>query len=521
MILTKSRIFLISCLVFISGVALASFLPTGLLVAYQLWLFIGVTICFVFMILYWQYKVGAMCTSLLPLFFLFLSLFFLAVWRHSLSLPIDVPNKIVHYNGKNVSLVGLINNKPDIRQINQKLEIKVKSLQQQVEVGQDLPQRKKISGKVLITTNLYPTYEYGDELEIGCKLEAPEGFNDFAYDRYLARYGIYSVCYYPKIKISKTGQGNWLYGNIFKIKDKLENLIDYGLVEPESSLARPIIFGGQKGLDDELRQQFSRLGLTHIMAVSGFNISILAAIVVTSLLAIGLARRQAFYLTVFILAVYVVLVGLPASAMRAGLMGGLVLWALHLGRLNKLTNSLVLTAAILLLINPKLLRDDVGFQLSFLAILGLVYVYPLLENLFEKIKIPELKGIRSILSMTIAAQVFTWPIMAYNFSQVSLIAPLSNLLIIWAIPFLTIVILIALGLSLIMPGLAFLFFLPALIILKYILLIVKLLVKIPYGYIEINSLFFSWWGWLVIYYIVSALVVLKVRKRLEKNCKIV
>ncbi len=298
------------------------------------------------------------------------------------------------------------------------------------------------------------------------------------------------------------------YSKIFSFKAKLAGLIDTGMSEPESSLARPIFFGGHKGLDQKVRDDFQKTGLTHIMAVSGFNVSILAVIVMAVLLALGISRRYSFYIAVMILAAYIVMVGLPASAMRAGLMGFLVLWALKLGRLNKMTNSLVLTAAVLLLINPKLLRDDVGFQLSFLAIAGLVYAYPILEAVWQKIKLPKLKGLSDGLLITLAAQVFTLPILAYNFSQISLIAPLANLAVLWTLPVLTIFILIALPLSWAVPGLSFIFFLPSLILTEYILIVVKYLAGLPFSYVAVDYL---WWGWAVVYYAAAIFVVIKLR----------
>jgi len=519
--LTKSKIFLIGCLFFIVGIGVASFLPLNFFEKRLLWFscFIG---CLVIAVTGWQFKYHIK-TGFKPVFmflFLFLAIFFLAIWRYGLSLPADTPDKIWHYNGQTVTVIGRINQLPDVRQTNQKLEIKVGAMRVSPLLMRASP-LENIMGKILITTNLYPSFNYGDQLEISCRLEQPEKFNDFAYDRYLARYDIYSVCYYPTVRLLGTDQGNRFYKNIFILKNKLINLIDQGMTEPESSLAGPIIFGGQKGLPDEIRQNFSHLGLTHILAVSGFNITILAAITMNFLLAIGLSRRQAFYLSIIILLIYLILVGLPASAMRAGLMGFLVLWALHLGRLNKMTNSLILAAVLLLLVNPKLFRDDIGFQLSFLAISGLVYIYPILNSWLEKVKLPvrlssvwgKLDGLKEILCLTIAAQIFTWPIMAYNFSQVSLIAPLANLLIIWAIPFLTITIIIALPLSWFLPSLAFLFFLPSWLVIKYILIVVEQVVKIPHGYLEINSSTAKWWGWIVIYYLAAAYPVISWHKR--------
>ena len=161
--------------------------------------------------------------------------------------------------------------------------------------------------------------------------------------------------------------------------------------------------------------------------------------------------------------------------MRAGLMGFLVLWALKLGRLNKMTNSLIMTAAVLLLINPRLLRDDAGFQLSFLALAGLVYVYPIFKAIWQKIKWPKLKGLSDAWLITLSAQVFTLPILAYNFNQISLVAPIANLAVLWSLPILTISILGALVLSILWPSLAVLFFTPSLLLTKYILTAVKFL----------------------------------------------
>ncbi|MDD4271568.1 MAG: ComEC/Rec2 family competence protein [Patescibacteria group bacterium] len=494
--LAKSRIFLIACLVFIFGVALASFLPVGIF-RFNIELF-GAGILFLALtILFWQLKTAGNK----PVFLLLLSILFFSLWRYGVSLPRNAPDKIWHYNGGSVILRGFIDNEPDIRESSQKLEIETEALSK-------FP-GKKISGKILVTTGLYPEYKYGDEVELSCELERPEEFKGFAYDRYLARYDIYSVCYYPKIKIIGAGGGNLLYKKIFSFKAKLSGLIDMGLSEPESSLARPIVFGGQKGLEQTIRDDFQKVGLTHIMAVSGFNVSILAVIVMAVLLALGLSRGRAFYAAVIFLAAYIVLVGLPASAMRAGLMGFLVLWALKLGRLNKITNALVLTAFIMLLINPKLLRDDVGFQLSFLAIAGLVYVYPILEALWGKLQLPKLKGISDALLITLAAQVFTLPVLAYNFSQISLIAPLANLAVLWVLPILTVLILIALPLSAVLPALSFLFFLPSLILTKYILTAVKYLAKIPYGYMEINYL---WNGWVIVYYAAAVFIAVKLQR---------
>jgi len=527
--LAKSKIFLIGCLVFIFGLGLASFLSVNFLQP-EIWWFVAAVFFLILTLLFWpSERVGLKSPAF---YFLLAGILFFSIWRYAVGLPADTPDKVWHYNGQIVTARGFIANEPDIRETSQKLEISVS------EICADSPEKDKpcpylkVSGRVLVTAALYPEYKYGDELAFTCELKQPEEFNGFAYDRYLARYDIYSVCYYPKILtspnplLSKEGDysvlplskgeskrglsgGNIFYRKIFALKNVLTGLIDAGLSEPESSLARPIVFGGQQGLAQNIRDDFQKVGLTHIMAVSGFNISIIAAVVMATLLGLGLPRRYAFYLASLFLAGYIILVGAPASATRAGLMGFLVLWALKLGRLNKITNSLILAAAVLLLINPRLLRDDVGFQLSFLAIAGLVYAYPILEALWQKLKLPKLKGVSDALLITLAAQVFTLPILAYNFSQISLIAPLSNIAVLWVLPILTILILIALPLSFLLPSLSFIFFLPSFILTKYILFMVRFFAGLPHSFLTVDYLPLSW---VILYYVFIIYIIIKARR---------
>jgi len=500
--LSKSKIFLGGCIFFIVGVAVASFLPIGW-VENDLWWFIGMMASSAILILFWHNRK----VRIITLVGLFL---FLGLWRYSIGLPTDSLDKIWYYNGQVITAGGIICNEPDIRQNNQKLEICV------FKTGE----LTSVSGSVLVTTNLYPSYDYGDEIEITCELQAPEKFQGFAYDRYLARYDIYSVCYYPQIKLISSGRGNFLYKNIFKFKNKVRGVMNYGLNEPESSLAKAIILGDKKGIPADWREIFSQAGISHIAAISGMHISIMAALIMGLLLNVGLSRKRAFHLASLFLIIYIIFIGLPASAMRAGLMGFLVLWAMNLGRLNKLTNSLVLAAAVLLIINPKLLRDDIGFQLSFLAVLGIAYFYPLLdkwtENKFKRFS-GLLKAPRALVNITLAAQIFTLPLLAYNFSQVSVISPVSNLLVLWALPILIVFLLSAVALSFIFYSLAVVFFLPALILLKYIITISDWLVKIPYAYIEIDYL---WWGWIVVYYAVVIWIVVKTGKKKQEETMI-
>ena len=469
--ISKSKIFLFCCLAFIFGIGIASFFSNSLIQNNILW-FCFVVSFIVILILFWKNKK----IRLIAFVGLFL---FCGILRYSISLPINNDNKIWHYNGQTVNIIGVISKEPDIRQKNQKLTIKTKYIN-----------KKNISGKILVTTNLYPKYNYGDKLKIKCKLQAPEEFNGFAYDRYLSRYNIYSVCYYSDIVVINKNKTNnikfVLYNNILKLKNKFRKSINFGLPEPQASLAKAIVIGDKKGISDNLREQFSRAGISHIMAISGMHITILSVIIMWIFFSIGCSRKYAFLLSVLFLILYILLIGVPASAVRAGIMGFLVMFSLYLGRLNSLNRSLIFTAVILLLINPKLLRDDIGFQLSFLAVFGISYLFPKLNKWSDKIGVTGYKKIKNMFFITISAQIFTFPILMINFSQISLISPITNLLVIWTLPLLIISIIIAVILSFIFPFLSIILFAPSYLILLYIMKISELLIKIPFSYLNFN-----------------------------------
>jgi len=507
--LSKSKFFLFSCLSFIFGIGIASFLPQSMLDNELAWFTVS-AVMLVIAILFWDNKIIGLA-SLVGLFL------FLSVWRYSASIIKDSPDKIWHYNGQKAKIIGIVNDEPAEKEGGTQLKVqseKVSARGGSASGGKSesypIVKYKEISGNILVTVGLYPKYEYGDELELDCKLEKPDNKN-FPYDRYLARFDIYSVCYLPAIRRIASGQGNIFYTGIFKFKNIVRNRFDEALPDPESGLARGFILGDLKAIDDGLSQDFSRTGLSHIVAISGENISIVAGIVMSICLWAGLGRRPSFYFSNIFLIIYIILVGAPASAIRAGLMGFLVLWALYLGRLNKTGNSLVFAAAILLYINPRLLRDDIGFQLSFLALLGLVYVYPAINSWFDKISIPRRFGIRDVIAMSIAAQILSIPIIIYNFSQFSAISLLANILVLWTLPSLMMILPVSIFASFVIRHLDFIIFLIPQLILKYVIFVARTLVKIPYAYLEID--FYGWiWIAAVFYYAFWIWLILRNRK---------
>src|SRR3989339_571140 len=341
-----------------------------------------------------KYKIFLFCLSL-----------FFGMWRYIISLPINNIDQIQYYNGQNVVLEGIINKNPGRGIKSQQLEI------ENININ-----NKNINGKLLVATDLYPKFNYGDRLRLKCSLEEPSDFEGFSYQRYLARYNLYSICFYPKIDALETDQGNVFYAQVFKIKNKLQNIINRSLEEPEAGLLSAMILGEKKAINEDLRVIFSCTGLSHIIAISGMHISILSFLLIIFLVEIGFSRKCAYWVVLFLLFVYIVLIGAPASAVRAGFMGAMVGFAFLIGRIGKAMNVLLFTAFVLLMINPKLLRDDIGFQLSFLAISGIIIFYPIIEKYSAGFNFLKYKPIRDILNMTVCAQILTWPFIVYYFS---------------------------------------------------------------------------------------------------------
>ncbi len=409
---------------------------------------------------------------------------FLGLWRYQAALPKISEAKIYFYNGQQVEFKGLISQEPDQREDKVRLEI----TSQEIKINDNW---QSISGKVLITNFLYPQYDYGDQLQITCYLQKPEKIEDFDYGQYLARYDIYSLCYYPKISLLKKNQGNFILANIYKFKNYFVGKINQILPEPQASFLAGILIGAKKSIPTDLQAVFSQTGTTHIIAVSGYNVTIIAAFLLLLAKNLGLGRKKAFWLIIGLLIIFAIMTGLQASIIRASIMGILVLLASYLGRLSKIKNALVLTAAVMLLINPKILVFDLGFQLSFLATLGLIYLNPILIKL-TKIENCKLKIVKIIfgdyLLTTLSAIIMTTPLILYNFGKISLVAPLANILI---LPFIPLAMLLGF-----ISGILALIFTPmgqvagwsVWLVLSYIIWILEKLASLNWAYFEFNKI---------------------------------
>jgi competence protein ComEC len=377
--------------------------------------------------------------------------------------------EIKNFVGKEISIFGVVDDEP---------KIKEKSI---------IFPLKTEKGKILIKARRYPEFEYGEKVKISGILKEPEAKDSFNWKNYLLKDGILVEMDFPKIE--KTGEN---FGNPMKkfsifLKKKIEEVVKENLPPLHSALLKSLLFGEEEEIPFEWKEKLNQTGVRHISAVSGMNITIISSLILSFLLFLGLWRHHAFYLSVFLILFYVLMIGAPSSAIRAAIMGILYLTAQYFGRMASGERSVIFAATLMLLFNPLLLRYDIGFQLSFLAILGIIYFY---QFFFEKLKkFP--KTVREGLSSTLSAQIFTFPILIYNFGQISLISPLSNLLILPILPAITILGFIFSFFGIIFEPIGYLLSFPCWFLLSYLLKVVDFCSKIPYSFLtlKVNFLF--------------------------------
>jgi competence protein ComEC len=296
-------------------------------------------------------------------------------------------------------------------------------------------------------------------------------------------------------------------------KDKFKETTRKFISSPQQGLLEALFFGDEENISKEWKNKINTVGVRHIAAVSGMNITIISSLILSFALGLGMWRKQAFYFSIILIILYILMIGAPASAVRAGILGGLFMLGQHLGRFSAASRAIVSAAAFMLLLNPLLLKIDIGFQLSFLAMLGIIYLQPIFSNVFKKIPNPNIFPLSSTLSTTLAAQVLTMPILIYNFGYISSVSPITNILIVPIISPLTIIIFLF--------GLSAMIFLPLGFILSwlvwlsltYIVFIINLFSKVTFAMINIQNLnlFLG-----LVYYFCIILLILWWRRR-EQN----
>lgn len=349
--------------------------------------------------------------------------------RFQRTVPEVTPSFIAWYNDRDYEtlITGVVADFPDVRDTYQNLRIQVES----VDTGnlQPLP----VSGLVLARLPDDETYRYGERLRLRGLLETPPENEDFSYRDYLARYGIHSLMKSAEATRLPGRGGNPFLAAVYTFKSRALKNLYHIFPDPEASLLAGILLGVESGLPPGLQQAFKDTGTAHIIAISGFNIAIIAGLFFAVFSRI-LGPQRGVMVAVFGIAIYTLLVGADAAVVRAAIMGTLSLFARQIGRRQDGLNTLAFTAALMAAWNPLVL-GDVGFQLSFGATLGLIlYAQPLQDWFIQWLSRYAQPGLAQKIAgpvgeyflFTLAAQVTTLPIMAYHFRRISIVALIAN-----------------------------------------------------------------------------------------------
>lgn len=433
--LYRSQILFCALLVFVGGIFAGSFFnisKTAVLVV--------ATICILLIAVF--YRRGSRLLNIKIAFAAFLTLFFLAgilrfnsvnSRRHTLS-QIAQTSAELKDQAKHkikITIYGYINDEPVSKENKQQLVFLAKQLESS-------PYVIATDEQVLIIAGLFPEYHYGQQLKIYGELKIPENSSGFDYRSYLAKDNIFTIMSYPEISETADVSVSFyeklkikVLAVIFKIKDAFEESINRSVAEPNAAFIGGILLGARSQIPQDLKDAFSRTSTSHILAVSGYNVTIIATVISWFFL-FFFRRPTAFWFSVAGIALFTILTGAQASVIRAAVMGVLVLLAHRTGRLNSPRNAIVLAGAAMVMLNPQILRHDIGFQLSFAATLGLIYVSPVIEKYFAKL--PDIFKARETMVMTISAQFFVLPLLLYYFQNLSLVSLPANIIVLPTIP---------------------------------------------------------------------------------------
>ena len=390
--------------------------------------------------------------------------------------------------GKEVMLDGIVNDDPDIRLKNQHLNIKLKD--------------KDITILTLVGREVEVIY--GDEVKVSGILEEPENFittsgKEFNYKRYLANQDIYFMIKNADIEIISHNNGNRIKSLLYKLRNTFIKNINKVIPVPESDLANGLVLGARGGFDEDTKQEFIETGTIHIIALSGYNVSIVAEGIMKTFSLI-FSQVVSIIFGIVIILLFIIMTGASSTAIRAGIMATIMLLGRMTGRSYMAGRALVIAGLLMIAYDPRVLVD-MSFQLSFIATGGVLYLTPKVINWFKFL--PMRFGIREMFACTIAATIVVLPILLYLTGVLSLVSIPANILILLFIPTAMLFIFIT-GISgFIFPFLSIPFGYISYIILLYILSVIHFLGSLSFASITIQSfpllltiliyIFLLWW----------------------------
>jgi len=368
--------------------------------------------------------------SLYPLIFLFIGL---GAMRFISTRPVITPELIAYYNDQPVEfqVEGVVAESPDQRDTYTNIRMRVEQLHNKEENS-----FSPVSGLILVRTFSTGEFQYGDRIQVQGRIQTPAENEDFSYRDYLAHQGIYSFMVADNIDLVGRGNGNPLLTVLYAFQRRALSVIYRIFPDPEASLVAGIILGVQSGIPAEVQEAFRLTGTSHIIVISGFNITIIA-LMFTYLFSRILGRYKGAIFTTIGIIFYTLMVGANPAVVRAAILGLFTLLGHLIGRRQSGPNSLAFVAAAMAGFTPDALWD-VSFQLSFAATLGIMlYAEPftrgftsLASHFIPRDRAERLaRPVGEYFLITLAAQLTTLPLIVYYFQRISITSLIANPLI--------------------------------------------------------------------------------------------
>ena len=477
-------------IVVVSGAWLAGILLSSWIALPPAGILIGATAALLALIPLWRDSVSRLVMlSMLCLL--------LGMWRYAIASPIGDAQAISSFIGNNsVQVQGAVSDEPKLQGKTRVLIVAVSSISTNNGTSwQDAHGQLEVQTLGGIIDDPYGA-NYGDNVSIQGKVQPPSPYTPA---------GVFATMTFPRISVQSSG-GNPIIAALYSLREKLASIIAQSLPQPEAALLIAILLGLRTPDLKPLVPFFTETGTVHMIVPSGFKVTILAGLVLASTRWLyenkknpssrllpaqkkGNTRIRWLVTTLIIvcIAIYTILSGGGPAAIRAGVMGSLLIIAPRFGRVYNIYTALALTTLLMSIVDPFVLWD-VGFLLSFLGTLGIVRISSLFQRLLRPLEhLPFGQMLVEIIAVSLAAQIATLPIVAMTFNTISFIAPIANLL---TVPLLAIMIMLGLlvcVLGSIFVPLGILCGWIAYPILWYVSNIVTWCAKLPIAYIPLPS----------------------------------
>ena len=338
---------------------------------------------------------------------------------------------IAGYNGLGgMTIDGTVVGEPDRRDDKVLLRVAVETI---TRAGTTTP----TDGLVLVSAPPLSDAHYGDQISATGALYEPGASDRFSYADYLSRSGVFSVMQESAVTVMAHATGNDFFSELIDLKGRAADAIKHALPEPQASLLVGMLLGNQHGISPEVSDAFAQTGASQVIAISGFNMTVLSGVMIGALRRARIRRGYAALISIGVIGLYTLFVGANPAVVRAALMSGLLVIGTALRRETYLPASLAFAALVMSLLNPLVLWD-VSFQLSFFATLGIALFAEPLSQRFDGVLTRWLRPavarlVSAVLTeplvVSLAALSLALPLTMLYFGQVSPFILLVNLLV--------------------------------------------------------------------------------------------